>query len=231
MEPRRAHYAVLVATVAGLIPLPSTSASELDVQWKSVVEAVILEHPALVDAKPTVELVSTPPRWPRCQTPRAQLIRPGVPVGRVSVALRCPEPRWQGTVQVFVSAKRSHLAAARSLQAGATIEASEVIAVESDWNAVPEDVATDLEQVLGKTLTRSVAAGSPLSLNLVRATSVIRVGERVRVQLSGANFQVAGEGLALQQGSVGEQVRVKMGGGQVVTAVVVRQGLVELKVD
>jgi len=65
----------------------------------------------------------------------------------------------------------------------------------------------------------------------VRATSVIRTGERVRVQLSGTNFQVAGEGQALQQGGIGDQVRVKMGSGQTVTAIVVRQGLVEVKVD
>jgi flagella basal body P-ring formation protein FlgA len=92
-------------------------------------------------------------------------------------------------------------------------------------------VATDPEQVLGRTLVRSIAAGTPLTLNLVRQTSVIRAGERVRVQMSGSNFVVGGEGQALQAGAVGEQIRVKMGSGQTLSAVVVRQGLVEVRVD
>jgi len=222
---------ILVAVTAGWAQVSPGMASETDQQWKAVIEAVILEHPALIDARPSVELVSALPRWPRCSAPKAVVVRQGVPVGRVGVALRCPDPRWQGTIQINVSAKRRHLAAARSLQAGATIDGSELISVESDWASVPDDVATDQEQLIGRTLLRSVAAGSPLPLNLVRATSVIKMGERVRVQLSGVNFQVAGEGLALQQGSIGDQVRIKMGNGQIVTAVVVRQGLVEMKVD
>jgi len=227
----RTLHLIVLAVLAGLAQSDPAGASEAESQWRSAIEAVILEHPALVDAKPVVELSSSLPRWPRCTAPKAQVIRQGVPVGRVSVALRCQEPRWQGTVQVFVAAKRTHLAAARALQAGATLEPGELITVESDWGAVPDDVATDQDQLIGRTLIRSVSAGTPLTLNLVRATSVIRTGERVRVQLSGTNFQVAGEGQALQQGGIGDQVRVKMGSGQTVTAIVVRQGLVEVKVD
>jgi flagella basal body P-ring formation protein FlgA len=141
------------------------------------------------------------------------------------------DPRWIGAIQINVTAKRSHLAAVRALQAGSTLEASEVVTVESDWSSLPDDVATDPEQVLGRTLVRSIAAGTPLTLNLVRQTSVIRAGERVRVQMSGSNFVVGGEGQALQAGAVGEQIRVKMRSGQTLSAVVVRQGLVEVRVD
>lgn len=141
------------------------------------------------------------------------------------------DPRWVGSIQVNVSAKRNHLAAVRALQVGSTLDASELVMVESDWSSLPDDVVTEPEQVLGRTLVRSIAAGTPLTLNLVRQTSVIRTGERVRVQLSGSNFVVAGEGQALQAGAAGEQIRIKMGGGQVLNATVVRQGLVEVRID
>jgi flagella basal body P-ring formation protein FlgA len=132
---------------------------------------------------------------------------------------------------VVVVARRTYYAAARALQAGAVVDADAVVSVEADWASLPEDVVTEPEQVLGRVLVRSVAAGTALTLNLVRLTAVIRSGERVRVQMSGANFVVAGEGVAMQSGGTGEQVRVKMGSGQTVTAVVVRQGLVELRAD
>jgi flagella basal body P-ring formation protein FlgA len=47
----------------------------------------------------------------------------------------------------------------------------------------------------------------------------------------GSNFTVTGDGLAVQQGAVGESVKVKMASGQFVTATVVRSGVVELKLE
>jgi flagella basal body P-ring formation protein FlgA len=201
------------------------------VEWRAAIEALVTEHPMLAGQDLRIDYPVTLPRWPLCKAPRAQSTRQGVPVGRLSIQLRCSNPRWQGAIQVVVVARRTYYAAARALQAGAVVDADAVVSVEADWASLPEDVVTEPEQVLGRVLVRSVAAGTALTLNLVRLTAVIRVGERVRVQMSGANFVVAGEGVAMQSGGSGEQVRVKMGSGQTVTAVVVRQGLVELRVD
>ena len=119
----------------------------------------------------------------------------------------------------------------KSAAGGSTLDAGEFVMVESDWSSLPDDVVTEPDQVLGRTLVRSIPAGAPITLNLLRQTSVIRAGERVRVQLSGSNFVVAGEGQALQAGAVGEQIRIKMANGQAVSATVVRQGVVEVRVD
>lgn len=200
-------------------------------EWRAAIETMVAEHPMLAGQDLRIDYPATLPRWPVCKAPRAQSTRQGIPVGRLSISLRCNEPRWQGAIQVVVVARRTHYAAARALQAGAVVDADAIVSVESDWASLPDDVVTEPEQVLGRVLVRSVAAGTALTLNLVRQTAVIRNGERVRVQMSGANFVVAGEGVALQAGSAGDQVRVKMGGGQIVTAIVVRQGLVELRID
>jgi len=199
--------------------------------WQDTIRSLIAEHPMLAGQSLQIEFPSTLPKWPACKQPRAQIAKQGVPVGRVSLSLRCMDPRWLGSIQVTVGAKRSHLAASRALQAGSTLDLGEVVTVESDWSSLPDDVVTEPDQVLGRTLVRSIAAGTPLTLNLLRQTSVIKTGERVRVQLSGSNFVVAGEGQALQAGAVGEQVRIKMANGQAVSATVLRQGVVEVRVD
>jgi flagella basal body P-ring formation protein FlgA len=209
----------------------SSNAQERGESWQDAVRLLVVEHPMLATQNVQIEFPSNLPKWPPCKQPRGQIAKQGVPVGRVNVSLRCMDPRWIGAIQINVTAKRSHLAAVRALQAGSALEATEVVTVESDWSSLPDDVATDPEQVLGRTLVRSIAAGTPLTLNLVRQTSVIRAGERVRVQMSGSNFVVGGEGQALQAGAVGEQIRVKMRSGQTLSAVVVRQGLVEVRVD
>jgi len=51
------------------------------------------------------------------------------------------------------------------------------------------------------------------------------------VQMVGANFSVGGEAVAVQNGSVGESVRVKMPGGQLVVATVLRAGVVEVRIE
>jgi len=206
-------------------------AQERGETWQDVVRSLVSEHPMLAGQSVQVEFPSNLPKLPACKLPRAQIAKQGVPVGRVSVSLRCMDPRWAGGIQINVSAKRSHLAAARALQAGSMLEIAELVMVESDWSSLPDDVVTEPEQVLGRTLVRSIAAGTPLTLNLLRQTSVIKTGERVRVQLSGSNFVVAGEGQALQAGAIGDQIRIKMANGQSVSATVLRQGVVEVRVD
>jgi len=237
MKTRRMWCQDFGKIVFALIPLawvmcsyPLIAQERMD-PWQEVVRALISDHPMLAGQSLQIEFPSTLPKWPPCKQPRGQIAKQGVPVGRVSVSLRCLDPRWVGAVQVSVNAKRSHLAATRALQAGSTLDAGEFVLVESDWSSLPDDVVTEAEQVVGRTLIRSIPAGAPITLNLLRPTSVIRTGDRVRVQLSGSYFVVAGEGQALQAGAVGEQIRIKMANGQAVSAMVVRQGVVEVRVD
>ena len=214
----------------GLLSI-AANAQEKGEVWQDTIRSLIAEHPMLAGQSVQIEFPSSLPKWPSCKQPRAQIARQGVPVGRVSLNLRCMDPRWLGSIQVTVGAKRSHLAASRALQAGSTLDVGEFVTVESDWSSLPDDVVTEPDQVLGRTLVRSIAAGTPLSLNLLRQTSVIKTGERVRVQMSGSNFVVSGEGQALQAGAIGEQVRIKMANGQAVSATVLRQGVVEVRID
>ena len=217
-------------TLLGLLSIAAIAQEKGEV-WQDTIRSLIAEHPMLAGQSLQIEFPSSLPKWPACKEPRAQIARQGVPVGRVTLSLRCMDPRWLGSIQVTVGAKRSHLAAARALQAGSTLDGGEFVTVESDWSSLPDDVVTDPDQALGKTLVRSIAAGTPLSLNLLRQTSVIKTGERVRVQMSGSNFVVSGEGQALQAGAIGEQVRIKMANGQAVSATVLRQGVVEVRID
>jgi len=221
--------AAAVALV-GLLSIAAIAQDKGEV-WQDTIRSLIAEHPMLAGQSLQIEFPSSLPKWTSCKQPRAQIARQGVPVGRVSLSLRCMDPRWLGSIQVTVGAKRSHLAASRALQAGSTLDGGEFVTVESDWSSLPDAVVTDPDQALGKTLVRSIAAGTPLSLNLLRQTSVIKTGERVRVQMSGSNFVVSGEGQALQAGAIGEQVRIKMANGQAVSATVLRQGVVEVRID
>lgn len=172
-------------------------------------------------------LVSSP-RWVACNVPVTKVRQINRPTGRVYLTLECLRPRWQSQTDVLVKAKRSVVVAQRSLSHNTLIEPNDVSLIEIDWTTVGDDVVTDIESVVGKTLGRSIALGQVLTLNSVRQTAVIRGGEVVRIEMVGPSFVIGGEGVALQQGTTGESIRIKMKSGQVVSAVVLRPGLVRV---
>jgi flagella basal body P-ring formation protein FlgA len=199
--------------------------------WEKAIEAAVGDQPALEGRAFGLSLPEKRPRWPACANPKVQVNASPRPVGRLSLSLRCDAPRWIGALQVLVSARRSHWVTTKALSQGTIIAESDVVLTESDWASLSEDVVTELDQVLGRTLNRSVSAGQALGLNFVRQTAVIKTGEKIRVQMTGSNFTVSGDGVAMQQGVVGESMRAKMASGQIVTGTVVRAGLIDVRVD
>jgi flagella basal body P-ring formation protein FlgA len=123
--------------------------------------------------------------------------------------------KWTGQAQVLVETKRNFIALTKSLQVGSVIE----------------QAFDNVDQVVGKTLTRSLVAGAPLTLNSIRQTSVIRSGDRVRVLMVGKNFSVSGEGVAMSSAAAGDQVKVRMGSGQSVSGLAVRAGVVQINIE
>jgi flagella basal body P-ring formation protein FlgA len=139
--------------------------------------------------------------------------------------------KWTGQAQVLVETKRNFIALTKSLQVGSVIEEGDVAIYESDWGSGFEQAFDNVDQVVGKTLTRSLVAGAPLTLNSIRQTSVIKSGDRVRVLMVGKNFSVSGEGVAMSSAAAGDQVKVRMGSGQSVSGLAVRAGVVQINIE
>ena len=226
-----AFFAIGQAANAQTIGQAANAQSKAAAVWEGAIERSIAEQAALGGQGFEITWPAQRPKWPECQDPKVQLSSGPKPVGRMFVGLRCETPRWVGSIQLTVNAKKRYLAAARPLSLGSVISEQDLALLEGDWASLPEDVLTEADQAVGRTVSRALVAGQAIGLNFLRQTAVIRSGERVRVQMVGANFTVGGEAVSAQQGSIGESIRVKMANGQVVTAVVVRAGVVEIRID
>jgi flagella basal body P-ring formation protein FlgA len=192
---------VLPLICDGQTRAPLTS-EEVNSLWMSAVEFSIAEIPRFSNSKTSVTFPEKLPNWPLCRQPRAVAGTGSTSTGRFPVNLRCDSPRWVGQIVVQVAAGKRHLVASRNLQAGSVVIEADLSEAESDWTKLPDDVAIDAEQLLGRTLVRGIQQGQAFTLNFVRQTAVIRVGERVRVQMAGVNFTVTGDGVAAQQGAI-----------------------------
>ncbi len=149
--------------------------------------------------------------------------------GRTHVAVRCLAPEsWSLFVAAQVRVVADYLVAAHPLVQGQTLIAGDLVRRKGDLADLPAGILTDEAQAVGRTASLSIIAGRPLRADMLRQPLLVRQNQVVRIVSRGPGFQVANEGKALNQGSEGEVVQVRLGNGQVVSGVARAGGIVEV---
>lgn len=164
-----------------------------------------------------------------CPAPQAFLMPGARAWGKTTVGVRCASPsNWTVYIQAQVSVTADYIASAMPLAQGQPIEASQLVALKGDLTTLPAGVATDMQQVVGRSVSNSLPSGTPLRLDTLRSKPVVLQGQLVRVVSSGNGFSVASEGRAILNAGEGQVVQVKTAGGQQVSGIARAGGLVEV---
>lgn len=100
------------------------------------------------------------------------------------------------------------VAAAADLERGALLSATDLQLIERDLGGL-RDPYRDPAELLGKKLKRPVRAGEILLPTMVDSPAVIKRGDVVSMQLRGAGFSLSAQGIARQDGLVGETILVR----------------------
>jgi flagellar basal body P-ring formation protein FlgA len=152
------------------------------------------------------------------------------PWGRSRIGLRCLEgaTRWSVYLPVTVRAFAPAPVLRDSLPAGTELTSEHFTDAEIDLADRPGAPLTDPATLVGRTLTRAIAAGQPLRDADLARKVWFAAGDVVRVNAVGAGFRVGTEGQALGRGLDGQTVRVRTEGGRVVTGTAVGERQVEL---
>jgi len=151
--------------------------------------------------------------------------------GRTTLQLRCAKAAWMINVPVNIHVFGDYVVAARYLPFGQKIEPGDIRVVEGDLSLLPDDVLRSQKGAYDRVLSRPLQMGSPVGLNDLKESTVIRVGDPVRILLSGKGFEVSGEGIAQNAGVVGDMIRVRIPDGQVLQAKVLRPGVVAVGIE
>ncbi|MEB3298625.1 MAG: flagellar basal body P-ring formation chaperone FlgA [Candidatus Sericytochromatia bacterium] len=96
----------------------------------------------------------------------------------------------------------------RGLSRGAVLGSAELEVRRMPLSRVPRDVMQELGALIGAKLLRPLASGSVVVPASVDLPPVIRQGTTVRVVVRSGGLQVLGQGTALQDGRVGQFIRV-----------------------
>jgi len=151
------------------------------------------------------------------------------PWGRTNVLVRClGEPAWRVYVPVHVRVKTDYLISARPIPQGQPVTADDLATQFGDLSDLPASILTDPAMAVGKVAASSIPAGRPLRADMLRALTVVRQGQTVKVVSRGPGFAVANEGRALNNAVAGEVARVRLGNGEVVSGIARDEGMVEI---
>lgn len=164
-----------------------------------------------------------------CAQTEAHLPR-GTPAwGRTRVGLRCTQGpvEWSIFVPVQIQVLAPALATAAALPAGARLTQGDLSTVEVDWAAGSPPFAAGTN-LLGRVLTRPVAAGLALRPADLQARQWFAAGDTVRIRASGPGFAITGDGLALSNGIEGQPARVRTEQGRVLSGLPTGEKRVEV---
>lgn len=144
------------------------------------------------------------------------------PLGRVSVGVRCgTDQRQIRYLQAHVEVMGRYVVASRDIERGTLITRDMLVEQQGNLSALSSQTLVHAEDVVGKVAQRSLRSGAPFLDYAVQAPALVARGQRVTVLAEGPAFRVSREGEALDNGALGEQVRVRFGQREIVTARVV----------
>ncbi len=150
-------------------------------------------------------------RLPACSIPlQVSLESPAQPIGRVTLRVRCDSNApWTIFVPGHVNLYREVAVVQRSMPRNSVIQAADVQLLERDVSSLRQGYILNLENAIGQKLTRAVQPNQVLSANLLKAAAAINKGDAVVISANGASMFVRMPGIALEEGAIGQQIRVR----------------------
>ena len=191
------------------------------------VHQFLYEETQALGEEVVIDLRPPSPHLPECIQPEPFLANANqAPLGRVSVGVRCGENgRQVRYLQAQIDIVGNYVVAARDIERGTLITANMLNERGGNLGDLSAQALTDEEDILGKIAQRPIRSGSAFLAHYLKAPDLIERGQRVTVIAQGSAFRVSREGEALENGALGEQVRVRFGSREILTARVASQGI------
>ena len=166
-------------------------------------------------------------------------------VNQPNVRVRCAQPQWQlfvtlGNGAAPSSAKTDNPAAATLMKAlvakevlkrGTIISPDMFVLTDMPASGMENQVIVDPQLLVNMELVRDLAPNAPLRTYDLKKAVMIKRGQEVQVTAgAGQGFLITMRAEALQEGALGEQIRLKNSeSGRSLTAVVTGQNTARLK--
>ena len=180
--------------------------------------------------KVSIEVIDIDPRTTlrACASLEAYMPDGAKLIGKTSVGVRCTQqPAWSVFVQTNIRVTTTLLVANHPLSQNRVLSADDFSL--RDGELGQPGLLTDPAQAIGKTLKFGIGAGQVLRQDMLRAPFVVKQGQTADVLVRSTGFVVRSSGQAINNGSEGQSVQVRMASGQVIAGIALADGSVEVR--
>jgi flagella basal body P-ring formation protein FlgA len=213
-------WLLLLATpLSGQAQTPNSPADSMAVQvrqWLSSTHGVVAKDVVIAPLDHRLKVQA-------CQKP---LVVDHPCASKETVRVRCPEPVWQLYLQVSLpvvgpaapaNASKSPAAPAKTvvvakrlLQRGVVLQADMLEEVQASPGNADTQLLSSLKDAQQAELTRDIAAGQALRISDIRRAVMVKQGQSVMLTVGEkSEFQITVRMEAMQDGRMGEQVKLK----------------------
>lgn len=161
-----------------------------------------------------------------CNNPDASLPRePNTRGGRVSVMVTCPDATRY--IQINVSVHGSVVVAKEAMQRGEVISEQDIKLKPGILSEVHRNALDNLSDVVGMTLLVTADADQVITQNMIKAPVLVERNQVVTISAAGGGFNISRTVTALENGAMGEVIRVRMDNRETIRGRVVGHGMLE----
>ncbi|HGJ5857543.1 flagellar basal body P-ring formation chaperone FlgA [Arsenophonus nasoniae] len=146
--------------------------------------------------------------------------------GKLTLPLICDDKTYY--LRLAVSVEGNYWVANQPIKRHSVINQHNVVAKRGLLEKLPRGIIRDIHAYINSVSLRDIAAGQPISQNMLRRAWVIQAGKHVTVYAQGRHFQVKYEGKAINNAAENESVRLKMPTGQIITAIAQKEGYAKI---
>lgn len=176
------------------------------------VQALLYERASAFGDEVVIEISPPSAHLGECVNPTPFLPNPEAELrSRISVGVRCGEEgRQVRYLQASVEVIGGYVELARRVERGQPLREDDLRLVSGNLGRLPGGTVLALEDAIGQHATRPLAPGQMLQKHHLQSPRLVYRGDDVQVEAAGAGFRVQREGEAIDEGGMGESVRVRL---------------------
>ena len=164
-----------------------------------------------------------------CRQPDAELAGHSPPRwGSLTVRVTCGPSDRPRFIRAQVTAIGTYWVLAQDVAAGAPIHADLLQSQRGDLTRLPSNAITGTGELDGQVAARPLRTGTVLQSHWLKTPAMVKRRDRVTLRVEGRGFRVTRDGRALDEGGLGERVRIRLDNREVVTGIVSGAGTVRL---
>lgn len=150
--------------------------------------------------------------------------------GNIRVGVRCLAPQpWSIFTSVNIQQVQNHFVTRAAIEAGKPITLDDLVVSPIYSESPAPGLVSNEQQLIGRTLTRSLPANTTLRKQDLRAEPALTRGQTVKISAKGSGYQVTAEGQALATAMAGQITQARMPSGRVVTGSARHGGIIEIE--